>query len=426
MKLLLAVALLTGFAAPASAGQVWTVDDNGPADFATLAAAVAAAADGDTILVRDGYYSNLDLSGKALTLVAQPAVPPAEQIGLHQIAGVAIANLPAGKTVTLRGFRLVKSPFNFATTGAVQLVNNSGTIVFEDCVLEPTFSTAATLQSSGSAAVFLVRCFATGLAGQTPILVAPQPPRSAIAAVASNVYVYGSTIFGGNAATASFPSDFGPGGPAHDGAPAIDLTGGRLFVSGGSITGGKGGNNNFNGTDCAGAGDGGPAVRLAGADPQLHLQAATLTGGLPGTASGACPAGTPGPQADQQSGSITNIPGVARSIRLSALVEENGTASISLAGAPGESLSILFSADLASGLWIPNLQGGLLPGFPMLVFKLIGMPPSGELELAITIPVSLPPEVGAAVLHAQTLVGFVGGKPLLSAPSSMTVLRAER
>lgn len=56
-----------------AAGGTITVDDDGPADFATLQEAIAAASPGDVVLVRDGIYRgtanrNLAFGGKAITV----------------------------------------------------------------------------------------------------------------------------------------------------------------------------------------------------------------------------------------------------------------------------------------------------------------------------------------------------------------------
>ena len=55
MRYLIAAAVL-GLAGSAMA-ETWTVDDDGPADFDNIQAAVNAASDGDEILVSPGTYT---------------------------------------------------------------------------------------------------------------------------------------------------------------------------------------------------------------------------------------------------------------------------------------------------------------------------------------------------------------------------------
>jgi len=67
---------LVAFCGLAGAGEVWYVDDDAPADFSTIQAALDAASDGDTIIVRDGYYTgegnrDMDFKGKAVHLKSE-------------------------------------------------------------------------------------------------------------------------------------------------------------------------------------------------------------------------------------------------------------------------------------------------------------------------------------------------------------------
>jgi len=73
------IVCLFGFCADhAGAGTTWYVDDDAPADFATIQAAIDAAFHGDTIVVRDGLYAgdgnrNIDLKGKAVHVMSENA-----------------------------------------------------------------------------------------------------------------------------------------------------------------------------------------------------------------------------------------------------------------------------------------------------------------------------------------------------------------
>jgi len=67
---------LVAFCGLAGAGEVWYVDDDAPANFTTIQAAIDAASDGDTIIVRDGYYTgpgnrDIDFKGKAVHLKSE-------------------------------------------------------------------------------------------------------------------------------------------------------------------------------------------------------------------------------------------------------------------------------------------------------------------------------------------------------------------
>lgn len=88
----------------ALAPQVWTVDDNGPADFADLPAAVAAASSGDTILLAAGSYTStiLDKSLRILGAYGTESKP-----GPYISGSPLRVDGPAGATeVTLAGVRI--------------------------------------------------------------------------------------------------------------------------------------------------------------------------------------------------------------------------------------------------------------------------------------------------------------------------------
>ena len=71
--MLLAFSLAVAAGGDALAETIWYVDDDAPADFSTIQAALDAAAAGDTIIVRDGIYTgtgnrDIDFGGKAVHL----------------------------------------------------------------------------------------------------------------------------------------------------------------------------------------------------------------------------------------------------------------------------------------------------------------------------------------------------------------------
>jgi len=67
---------LVSCAGNSHAKTTWYVDDDAPADFATIQAAIEAASDGDTIIVRDGLYTgdgnrDINFDGKAVHLMSE-------------------------------------------------------------------------------------------------------------------------------------------------------------------------------------------------------------------------------------------------------------------------------------------------------------------------------------------------------------------
>ena len=87
---MLALTLMAALLAPA---QTWTVDDDGPADFAEITAAIAAVPAGSTLLVEPGTYSGFDLT-KRMTIVGRAG---GER---PHVAGLSIVSAP---TFTLAG-----------------------------------------------------------------------------------------------------------------------------------------------------------------------------------------------------------------------------------------------------------------------------------------------------------------------------------
>jgi len=66
-----AVILVAGLAAVAAQARVITVDDDGPADFNNIQAAIDDANDGDTVIVAEGvYFENLCFGGKNIVLTS--------------------------------------------------------------------------------------------------------------------------------------------------------------------------------------------------------------------------------------------------------------------------------------------------------------------------------------------------------------------
>ena len=87
LGIILFILCLFGFGLQrADAATTWYVDDNAPADFSTIQAALDASWDGDTIIVRDGTYTgagnrDIDFNGKAVHLRSEngPDLPRTQE-----------------------------------------------------------------------------------------------------------------------------------------------------------------------------------------------------------------------------------------------------------------------------------------------------------------------------------------------------------
>ena len=90
--LLAAVAVLSS----SSLADVIVVDAGGGGDFVTIQAAVDAAVDGDTILVKPGAYAGFTATNKALSIVGDTMST------VHVGGGVRVLNLSAGKAFLLQ------------------------------------------------------------------------------------------------------------------------------------------------------------------------------------------------------------------------------------------------------------------------------------------------------------------------------------
>jgi pectin methylesterase-like acyl-CoA thioesterase len=63
----LVVAFSLAIVSSATARTIY-VDDNGPADYDNIQAAIDAAVDGDEVVVAEGTYENISIDGKSITL----------------------------------------------------------------------------------------------------------------------------------------------------------------------------------------------------------------------------------------------------------------------------------------------------------------------------------------------------------------------
>jgi len=191
-----------------------TVDDDGPADYADINDAIAAASDGDVILIADGLYFPFALD-KSLTLLGDLGGPRPRVLGESTVAGV--------ETFTLAGLQLHEL--------LVDDVPGRGRI--DDCQIGhggvSSVGIYATFRIANCEQVLVTRSTCQGKTGNDSFYESP-----GILVVASTVAVVDCLVYGGRGGDAGFDG--------YPGQPGIDIyQGSDVLVAGTTAIGGDGG-----------------------------------------------------------------------------------------------------------------------------------------------------------------------------------------
>jgi hypothetical protein len=292
----LACCLLVGtsLALPASA-DVLVVDASGGGDHTCLDDAIAAAAEGDTLLVRSTCATSATVQAKSLTLVFD-----GDEEGLL-LGGLSVRDLGPGQRVVLRGLKPTLPP----TVEALSLVDNVGHVWVEDCTFRGGIGNVGFFGMtspgrpgvlvSGSSSVTFVRCRlygGRGFSGQVvpPNICAPASAGGPGARVqfGSKVAFYQCDLSGADGGNGNVCLTSAQGG---DGLHVLDSD---VFLSGCTASGGPGG---VAGNSAIGAGGAGLAVGGTGAVTTRDGHFAGGAGGTgPGAATGARASGSPPPR----------------------------------------------------------------------------------------------------------------------------------
>jgi hypothetical protein len=160
---LLVLCVLSIAATRVSAQRVWIVDrSNGPgADFTDLPPALEAAADGDTIVVRQGVYANA-VTSRSVTLlgVGTPMLSTTSVGPSGEQRALLVHGLPAGGTFSMRGFRLNQGAAAGSITAEIR--DCSGHVVLADVSTSSSAVLGAALLVVRSRDVTLNQCYSTG------------------------------------------------------------------------------------------------------------------------------------------------------------------------------------------------------------------------------------------------------------------------
>lgn len=410
------VALLLALASQPARADVLVVDDSGGPGvaFTSLAAAVAAAADGDVVLIQAGDYAGFRVDGKGLTLAA------AAGAAVNVDGTIELANLPAGGRLVLRGLATL------TPAGRGLWVRDcAGSVWIEGCA----FRGAAGGGGPGhvgvaihdSAAVNLVRVEGRGGAGG--VLGLGLPGGDGLEIVASTVGVQGGTFVGGNGGGSdALGGDGGSGAQVADGSQAL--------FAGATFRGGAGGwaDSDFDifcGCEvCNPPGAGGAAMLLRDGS-KLRTLDLDLEAGLPGfNLEGGCPPGPAGADLlvlpSSPPSLLQQLTGSYRSFRATSPVTAGGSVTLFFDGEPGDLATLLVSL-LPGTVHLPLHAGTFMLGEPFSALPLGSMDAAGNLVLALTAP-ALPPGLAGLPVFAQGLFKPSAGKARLGSGSATLLL----
>ena len=408
-KVLTCVSALSAAATPAA--DVLVVDGLGAGTFPNVAAAVAAAAPGDTILIRAGNYGSFTIDGLGLTVTADEGAVVVIQ------DHVTVQNLGPSDAVVLRGL----AGSSFKPLGLTVRTCEGGVLV-EDCVLRGTgtpspffpggFEGAGVCDAAG---VSFVRCSITG-ATTSPKFSSHGGPGLLVEG-GSAVHLYDSAVSGGPGSPNFVTLAASSGGP---GARVSEAS--FLFASGSEIRGGAGSVSLPFGGSCIDGGDGGDALVVQDAASSVRLLDTLLAAGPGEPAAGAgCAGGTGGASSTAPAGAVQTLPGTARTLAASHPVREGATITFTYAGEPGDAALLLLSSAHDPAFLAP-LFGTLLPAAASLSAVPLGtLPASGSAQLAA--PVA-PIQGQDALLFVQLAVLTAGLEPRLGSGQSVVLLDA--
>lgn len=415
---------------PCAQGRVHKVDPTSATAFATIGAAITAAAPGDVIVVSTKpptagvLWSNLYPAiriDKSLSITSEGGHDvrcwSAEIVALGDQDRVVIRGLRFERPTLLVGFGLP----------TLSVAGSRGHVFLEDCTFQPASPLVAgvgatfpaidiqgpTMGPRGS--VTLVRCAVRGIGGvNNPRSAGQQSPAPGICAVDTDLAIWDSTVAGGQGVSAypqlSLPAGAGAEGMVFDG---------YAFASGSVFLGGAGGSANTG--SCGTGGNGGDGIALAQAATLVEALACTFAGGNGG---GGCPGGANGAAVVRGAATLAHQAGVATAIEATSPHRVGQTTTLTHTGVQGGLYFALAGTTPAflrtTPLGLPGVLHLTGPGATVPLYA--GTYGAGGQTL---LPVFLPPtgREGTVIL-LQTVAFTLPGTFTVSAPTALFVLAA--
>jgi hypothetical protein len=415
LVLVLVLVCLLCVPAVAAAQQVHVVSQVvGPGvDFVNLQLAIDGADDGDIIVVQPGTYSGAVITNRHLTVAG--VIGPAGERAI--VGGLTIQDVDASRAVSVRGLATINS----FVSGVVSVLDCDGPVLLEDCTVDATtLFQKNPSKVSGSPRVMFTRCSFLGAEGDNSATSATPGLPALLIELDSTVSLYDCDVTGGPGADGDFVFNIIPY-LASAGGPAVRVTGGTVLVAGGTLRGGSGGDGaQGNAPGCVTPEPGGSGLELQAG--LLRRLDATLLGGEPGVPAACGGSAAAGGGLVVLGGSVVDIPEELRTLEISSPIEQGGTCTIEVHGAPGQSVTLLQSLAPLAG-WLGGLKGTLAGAPPFLSIGLGALDGSGGLLFTVPIPTAiLPPGIEGVTFIDQVVVGAASGGGLLSTPSTLVLV----
>lgn len=414
-------------ALPAHA-QVLRIGVQGFAQHATLAQALAAAQDGDSLVLSGRSYPGFTIDGRALKILEAPG----QTVVVN--GTVTIRNLARAQTVVLDGLDIVAPALADPGARALVVTDNAGCVRVQHCTVVggegrdgPTDDFACGPVSGGPAAyvrssarVLFTRCALTGGWGSSPddsFNCYGGPGGDALDAATSTLAFYDCTLVGGHGGPSNIyggDHDYNQADYAGPGGVGARLASGRLFASGSSVRGGNGGDGAF---ERDRGGDG----LVLGAPALARLRGTTLAGGLGGMV--VPPFGPPG-LPSSGTGALVTLPFDARAIDVQALSRDATNLSISVTGKAGDAF-FLEAGERAGLIFGSGTQGAwtIAPPYPQLAqpTPFFVCPADGTFTTSVALPdLGATSFASASFLQARVVDGL--GNPIEASPFHLLVL----
>jgi hypothetical protein len=418
---------LPALAARAHAGHVYTVGGASP-DFYDMPRAVAAAADGDVLLVRSGTYSGFTIEDKSLVVAADAGanVDIAGLVSLHDFA--------VHSKIVLLGLRVPGSISHSFQSSGFLVVSGIESLRAQSCqfgqVHSPYHQSPSTLgvRLSVVSDASFVDCSIYGEDGTAVNQGDPDNGASALYQALSSLTLYDCRLYGGDGLSGSSDTGSAGGDGGHGYAPS---TNGFLFASGVSLHGGIGGDGS-SASDCtappAGPGGAGGSGIYVFAGPAgsvvLHDSAPV---GAPGGAGGAdncgpnAPDGADGVPIHAYAGIVHQLSGAHRRLSMPTVARESTSVPLTFTGVPGDRAYLTVWGN-SGHTFRPSMNGVLLASPPELRRMFLGVvPASGVLQSHIFLP-DLGIGVEEQTLFLQGYSRAATGEMTLASPATLLVL----